>query len=81
MVEIGIHISKSNRETWGGTVDRPGCGWGSSKTDFKLMECDPRFLGPESSSQGPVANSAEQRVESSSGSVASGLVFDQRSKE
>jgi len=37
-------------EIWDGTSDRPGCGWGSSRTDFELMECDPCFLGPESSS-------------------------------
>jgi hypothetical protein len=43
MLEIGIQISKASREIWGGTVDRPGCGWGSSKTDFELMEYDPVF--------------------------------------
>lgn len=42
-VEIGIHVSKASRETWEGTVDRTGCGWRSTKTDFELMECDPVF--------------------------------------
>jgi hypothetical protein len=45
------------------------------------VECDPCFLGPESSALGPVANSGEQRAECSGSVVANGLVFDQRSKE
>jgi hypothetical protein len=42
-VGYGIRVSKASQEPWEGTVDRPGCRLGSSKTDFKLMGCDPVF--------------------------------------
>jgi len=50
MMDIGINVFKARRVDQGRYYDRPGCGWGSSKIDFELIECDPCFLGPESSS-------------------------------
>jgi hypothetical protein len=53
---------------------------GDIKTDFKLMECDPVFWVQKARHRFQWRILVNRGFESS-GSVASGLVFDQRSKE